>query len=92
MESKRNILDHIDRLKWFLRRSYETYTRALQTASILSKELGIDIVIETDLKNCILILRDITGKQNLNELAIKILNIIGARGGYYVNRWCQNYR
>jgi len=25
------------------------YTRALQTASILSKELGIDIVIETDL-------------------------------------------
>ena len=25
------------------------YTRALQTASILSKELGVDIVIETDL-------------------------------------------
>ncbi|KDE68821.1 hypothetical protein FUSO6_07960 [Fusobacterium necrophorum DAB] len=38
---------------------------------------------ETDLKNCILILRDITGKQDVNELAIRILNIIGAKGGDY---------
>lgn len=35
------------------------------------------------MRNCIFIIRDSTGKKEVDELAIEILNIIYARGGDY---------
>ena len=46
------------------------YTRAVQTAAILSKELGADIVIETDLYEC-LACRDFSYDDALVESAYK---------------------
>ena len=46
------------------------YTRAVQTAAILSKELGADIVIETDLYEC-LACRDFSYDDALVENAYK---------------------
>lgn len=38
---------------------------------------------EEDLSNCVSIIRNITGRQEVNELAITILNIVEAKGGDY---------
>lgn len=38
---------------------------------------------EKELSNCISILRDITGKQEVNELALEVLNIVYVKGGDY---------
>ena len=58
------------------------YTRAIQTAAILSKELGIEIAIETDLHEWLankhyIYENDVTALQNLSEF--------DANGGCYPN-------
>lgn len=38
---------------------------------------------ERDFCNCISVIRDITGEQEVNDLALAVMNIVEAKGGDY---------